>query len=336
MAKTPYAWDKMLPIYKGVNYTPEQGDAVALLMKHCGYSVNMQYTKSGSGAFTSDAVDALRKRFYYNKNMHFYWRSYFPNREWMEKIFAELNDGCPILYGAQRSDGGHEFVFDGYDEDGKVHVNWGWEGSQDGWFDIASLNGYTLGQEMVFVRKNDILVPYQSYWGMEGNIGVTKKAGSSLSASFVAYNLDYNAFTGQIGVLAQDLSTNNIVVLSVKDYNAVEYCRGDQFNFSDVSFESFADGSYRIYAGSKHVDETDWQPIRCHEDNNNSCILTIDGSNISLTKENNANWTSDIEDVRVDGDVPLRYFDLSGREVDASARGVIIIKQGNITKKVVR
>lgn len=336
LAKTPYAWDKMLPVYKGVSYTPEQGDAVALLMKHCGYSVNMQYTKSGSGAFTSDAVDALRKRFYYNKNMHFYWRSYFPNREWMEKIFAELNDGCPILYGAQRSDGGHEFVFDGYDEDGKVHVNWGWEGSQDGWFDIASLNGYTLGQEMVFVRKNDILVPYQSYWGMEGNIGVTKKAGSSLSASFVAYNLDYNAFTGQIGVLAQDLSTNNIVVLSVKDYNAVEYCRGDQFNFSDVSFESFADGSYRIYAGSKHVDETDWQPIRCHEDNNNSCILTIDGSNISLTKENNANWTSDIEDVRVDGDVPLRYFDLSGREVDASARGVIIIKQGNITKKVVR
>ena len=40
--------------------------------------------------------------------------------------------------------------------------------------------------------------------------------------------------------------------------------------------------------------------------------------------------------VRTDGNAPVRYFDLSGREVDASARGVIIIKQGNTTKKVVR
>ena len=34
---------------------------------------------------------------------------------------------------------GHNFVIDGYDENGLVHVNWGWHGQQDGYFDIATL-----------------------------------------------------------------------------------------------------------------------------------------------------------------------------------------------------
>ena len=336
LAKTPYAWDKMLPIYKGVNYTPEQGDAVALLMKHCGYSVNMQYTKSGSGAFTSDAVDALRKRFYYNKNMHFYWRSYFPNREWMEKIFAELNDGCPVLYGAQRSDGGHEFVFDGYDEDGKVHVNWGWEGSQDGWFDIASLNGYTSGQEMVLVRKNDVLLPYQSYWGMDGDLVIKNPTVTALNASFVAYNLDYNAFSGKIGLLAMNLDTKEITELDAQNVEK-EYMYGGYMSFSAVDITRLPQGTYRVFVGSFcNGQDIEWQPIRAHEQYNNSYILTI-SDNIKLEKENNANWT-DIDEVRITSDVnaPVRYFDLQGREVDASHRGLVIMRQGNTVKKVIR
>lgn len=336
LAKTSYAWDKMLPIYKGVNYTPEQGDAVALLMKHCGYSVNMQYTKSGSGAFTSDAVDALRKRFYYNKNMHFYWRSYFPNREWMEKIFAELNDGCPVLYGAQRSDGGHEFVFDGYDEDGKVHVNWGWEGSQDGWFDIASLNGYTSGQEMVLVRKNDVLLPYQSYWGMDGDLVIKNPTVTALNASFVAYNLDYNAFSGKIGLLAMNLDTKEITELDAQNVEK-EYMYGGYMSFSAVDITRLPQGTYRVFVGSFcNGQDIEWQPIRAHEQYNNSYILTI-SDNIKLEKENNANWT-DIDEVRITSDVnaPVRYFDLQGREVDASHRGLVIMRQGNTVKKVIR
>lgn len=32
--------------------------------------------------------------------------------------------------------GDHAFVYDGYDENGLVHVNWGWAGLDDGYFDI--------------------------------------------------------------------------------------------------------------------------------------------------------------------------------------------------------
>ncbi len=36
--------------------------------------------------------------------------------------------------------GGHNFIIDGYDQDGLVHVNWGWHGQENGYFDIALLN----------------------------------------------------------------------------------------------------------------------------------------------------------------------------------------------------
>ena len=35
---------------------------------------------------------------------------------------------------------GHSFIIDGYNEQGMVHVNWGWYGNYDGYFDIALLD----------------------------------------------------------------------------------------------------------------------------------------------------------------------------------------------------
>ena len=33
---------------------------------------------------------------------------------------------------------------------------------------------------------------------------------------------------------------------------------------------------------------------------------------------------------------PVRYYDLQGREVDSSAKGVIIVRQGDAVRKVIR
>ena len=52
----------------------------------------------------------------------------------------ELTAKRPILYSGQSSDGGHEFVCDGSDGNGLYHINWGWGGYQDGYFDVTILN----------------------------------------------------------------------------------------------------------------------------------------------------------------------------------------------------
>lgn len=64
----------------------------------------------------------------------------------MEMIYGMLSSGNPILYSAKDinlNEGilvGHNFIIDGYDENGLVHVNWGWYGVENGYFDIALLN----------------------------------------------------------------------------------------------------------------------------------------------------------------------------------------------------
>ena len=59
----------------------------------------------------------------------------------MNTIYSELSAGRPILYtGVDPGAGGHAFVFDGIDADGKIHVNWGWDGTGNGFYDIADLN----------------------------------------------------------------------------------------------------------------------------------------------------------------------------------------------------
>lgn len=335
LAAKPYDWDNMLPIYKGKQYSEEQGNAVALLMMHCGYAVNMQYTTSGSGAFTSDAADALRKRFYYNENMHYYWRSFFNVNEWMEKIYQELNDNCPVLYGGNKgtSGSGHEFVIDGYDEDGLVHVNWGWDGNQNGYFDIASLNGYTQGQEMVLVRRNDADVPYESYWGMETDLTVSA-VGVSVKANCLAYNLDYNSFKGIVGFLAMNLSDQTITEIDVDEFvDPVESLSGVNFTWNG-SVETMADGTYRLYAATKNEKDSDWRPIRCTENVNNSYLLTIANGHLNLVKENDSSWTDITRAVGTGSNATARYYDLQGREVTGNTRGLIIRKQGDRTVKV--
>ena len=49
------------------------------------------------------------------------------------------------LYNGASKDVGHEFVFDGYDTQDMVHVNWGWGGVNNGYFEVASLNPSSPG-----------------------------------------------------------------------------------------------------------------------------------------------------------------------------------------------
>ena len=67
-------------------------------------------------------------------------RDVFTLAEWSQIMDKELTAKRPILYSGQSSDGGHEFVCDGTDGNGLYHINWGWGGYQDGYFDVTILN----------------------------------------------------------------------------------------------------------------------------------------------------------------------------------------------------
>lgn len=133
-----YDWENMLPSYYSGNYNQTQADAVAKLMLHCGKAVEMDYGEESGAIVTSDH---LAKYFGYDSDLMLdLSRTCFTLAEWTAIIDKELQAKRPILYSGLTTEGGHQFVCDGSDGNGLYHINWGWGGYQDGYFDITILN----------------------------------------------------------------------------------------------------------------------------------------------------------------------------------------------------
>jgi hypothetical protein len=60
LPSTTFDWDNMLDNYESVDYTPEQADAVAWLMRYVGQVERMDYSPEGSGAQADDILRAVR------------------------------------------------------------------------------------------------------------------------------------------------------------------------------------------------------------------------------------------------------------------------------------
>ena len=158
-----YDWDNMLDSYRS-EYNEEQALAVAKLMYDCGVASNMIYRPTASAALTTDAAEGLVKYFGYATTTTKEDRDNYSDEEWMEMVFTELAEGRPIFYGANdvAQQGGHAFVVDGYNADGLVHVNWGWYGDDNGYFDISLLNPrtyqFSMNQDAIIGIKPDHVV----------------------------------------------------------------------------------------------------------------------------------------------------------------------------------
>ena len=137
-----YDWTNMIDIYNNGEYSNVQADAVALLMKDCGVSLNMNYGPV-SGASIYSYYPAFKNYFRYSSRT--VNRSGCETAEFTKIITDELQEGRPIIYCGTGEDGGHAFVVDGYDTNYFLHVNWGWGGYSDGYFDMNYMDPTGLG-----------------------------------------------------------------------------------------------------------------------------------------------------------------------------------------------
>ena len=138
---TNYAWSNM-PNELTSSSTTTQKNAVATLMYHCGVSVDMDYDISdngGSGAYSEDVPNALVNYFNYKSTVSIKSKSAYSDNNWINLLKTELNASRPIQYSGNGT-GGHAFVCDGYNNSNQFHFNWGWSGSNDGFFSLSSLN----------------------------------------------------------------------------------------------------------------------------------------------------------------------------------------------------
>ena len=181
---TTYDWANM----KKKHYTSDtqpQKEAIGTLMFHCGVGVEMQYggyEYDGSGAVTGNyqsdddvcAQNALWKYFRYRKNgLVSYKRDGYKDEysgttyytawkdaDWTAMVKEELDKQHPIMYDGSGS-GGHSFICDGYDSKDYFHFNWGWSGSNDGWYKLSNLvpgSGGAGGGSYTFTEDQGVII----------------------------------------------------------------------------------------------------------------------------------------------------------------------------------
>ena len=158
-------WDNSVLVQD--TYTDAQAQEVAKLSRYCGQAVEMGYSPEGSGAYTSDQLQAM-KDFGFRSTAKLYTRSSwwgggnnYTTAEWETMIKDDLNAGCPILYSASDSygSGGHAFICDGYRSDGMFHFNMGWYGTCDGWYASTALNmTHRDGDELAFNSGHEMIL----------------------------------------------------------------------------------------------------------------------------------------------------------------------------------
>ena len=147
---TTFKWDRMKTSYAYGENSGPAAEVVAELLRYCGQANEMDYTPSGSGAYIHE--DVMINSFNYSKNMRYFFRDDFAQDHWESIIYNELAENRPVLYGADTDPGsngeGHQFICDGYDGNGKYHMNWGWGGYCDGYYLLSACNPESQGVPM--------------------------------------------------------------------------------------------------------------------------------------------------------------------------------------------
>ncbi|MDD5706355.1 MAG: C10 family peptidase [Kiritimatiellae bacterium] len=114
--------------------------AVARLVYHAGVTVTMDYEFDGSGALSTDVANALRDSFGYAcDNLVLKW--FYTDAKWYQKIASDIDARRPVYYSFSESDfgNGHAVVCDGYRNGDEIHLNLGWYGSYDAWYNLDTV-----------------------------------------------------------------------------------------------------------------------------------------------------------------------------------------------------
>ena len=320
-------WSLMLNTYaSSTSGTSAQRDAVARLMQLVGYSVNMSYATSGSGAYDTDIAPALINNFKYDVGAHVDCRDYYAPADWEDLVYAELSASRPLIYGGSGTDGGHEFVCDGYQSStDKYHFNWGWSGNYDGYFAMTSLvpsgqgtggnsDGFTSGQSAIFGVQAPVsgstaapawLAPYNatlsgSYSGSTVTITATK-VDSSYSA-YLFWNGSDADFSGKLGyaIVTESGDATNYTKYSNQSLPTATALVS---SMSVTMPSTLADGTY--YIRLMYCIGSTWSPLRIPYGDPNAIKVVISSGSISEV----SNVIVDLSGGNVETEASIEYSD---------------------------
>ena len=220
-----YDWDNMLTEY-GKNYSDAQADAVATLMYDMGTLAKMQYGTSGSSAYSSDLLVGMKEHMKFNKAAYQANRSSYTDAQWIAMIKQTLSDNGPTVYGGSdvNGAGGHAFVVDGYDENDRLHFNWGWKGDGNCYCYVTAL--IPDGEDYNFANGQDVIInltPDRDGTTQDLDLLAFSKddrySGITTTATSFSQNASFTCRVGWIFSMTGDFSGNFYMALYDKNGN---------------------------------------------------------------------------------------------------------------------
>lgn len=301
---TFFQWNKLKLQYTADDMSDEALE-VSRLMRYIGYAVNMSYGSTVSLAYNTDAAGAFVQYFGFSNTLRHIKRNSFTTEQWEEIIYNELREQRPVYlagtaWGENNVETSHAFICDGY-EDNYFHINWGWDGMSNGYFQLSLLdpeeegtggavggNGYSMNQEAI-IGIQKVTDHEKTSWALESNTIVpvdettwqrwSTESGFEGSLLFWQINdspYDMNASLG-IG-LFKDGKLTNILWEASASFTPF-MTRGS--NSAYVSLGSLANGDYRI-CNMFCADGSDtWQ--LCENSDKVYIDVKVDGLTATLT-----------------------------------------------------
>ncbi len=255
-----YEWDKMLFDYNN-GYTKEEGDAVALLMRHVGVACNMGYNPAGSGAGVDTPIHALRTYFGYDKNMKMSSLSDYTDEAFANLLLEELSTGRAI-YGAGN---GHAFICDGYDGEGYFHWNWGWGGGNDGYFMLAgtdAVGGFRDGLCVITGIQPDQGGEAPTVMRID-NYTLSLKKITDYKQEIVLNGFLYNTSGKKVKVLYGVKFENENGSYTVPSF-CTELDNGYGFTSYGFRCQNVPNGTYKVYPAYRDMETGEWHFPSCN------------------------------------------------------------------------
>ena len=299
-----FDWNNMLLTYETpTSGTAAQRNAVATLMKACGYSVEMEYgcdAQGGSGAQSMPIALALIENFGYDVGTSYEYRDFYTDDEWDEIIYKSLSTTGPVIYCGEGDEGGHCFILDGYKPGGYYHFDWGWSGAGNGYFKLDALDPNYLGagggsggfnylqDAITGMQKPTTGTKRQDPWvGFMGIFtGESSKRKVTLSGGFEdAGFVNSSPVAGTFDFAIQFTNTGTKASQTVADASKKNIAlKPNEFIENIVASlpSSMGAGNYKITPMYRQSGASTWKPIRFDLDMVSELNAKFDGTNFTI------------------------------------------------------
>lgn len=323
----------------------DNSSEIAGLMADIGLAVDMSYGKDMSSAVAESVRYAFTEKFSYSNAIQFLRPKYqdyelLSASQQIAAIKGQIDKGLLCLMSGESDGISHMFVCDGYKDD-LIHINWGWDGINNGYFNLAPLgdmvyqNDRTLLIEINRAQSKyarvfiDSSTDYDRRMGVGLNVRNKEiKAGESVEFVLASFGAPLD-FEGKVTLALVDKNGEIKELINESNFNEASYIinqsERDRLNITTKYHRFYWDSRQRNFTFrgpiayddrlcvvAQEADSQEWLPVPCTITTSNSC-------SVSSNTPQMANLDYEVPDgARVSSDpvIPEDHSVLVGQVVD--------------------